>query len=448
MSNSHDSAPEATARAPQILSVRSFLWSWLDPATGRAFFAVLIGPVVTLVAVIVLMALWSIGGLLLVFLIGIPVIGFGIEASRYFARVERWRMELAEKRALTPHPYRSFDYRPHKPYGVWLREYGKGQFLDPSRWRDVVYTFVALPLAVIQYAVVIALWATVLALLAATVELLGTDPADIPIFEPARSLPLSPVALGPSITGTAGLLLIPVAAFVTRGVIALQRVIVETLLCVSPAEALRQDVERLRTSRSAAVELEASELRRIERDLHDGAQQRLVMLAMDLGQAEEKIDTDPAGAKVLVADAREQSRLALAELRDLVRGTAPSILVDRGLVAAVASIAGKSPIETGIDGRRVQGQRFSSAVERASYFVASEAMTNVAKHSAATRSDIIFWRDATRLFVDIWDNGKGGATIENGGGLAGLRDRVATLDVSSPPGGPTMVRVTLPITAP
>jgi signal transduction histidine kinase len=452
MSNSHDSAPEVTARAPQILSVRSFLWSWLDPATARAFFAVLIGPFVTLAAVIVLMTLWSIGGSLLVFLIGIPVIGFGIEASRYFARVERWRMELADKRPLTPHPYRSFDYSPHKPYGTWLREYGEGQFLDPSRWRDVVYTFVALPLAVIQYAVVIALWATVLALLVATVELLGTDPGDIPIFEPARSLPLSPVALGPSITGTAGLLLIPVAAFVTRVVIALQRAVVETLLCVSPSEALRQDVERLRTSRSAAVELEASELRRIERDLHDGAQQRLVMLAMDLGRAEEKIDSDPAAAKALVADAREQSRLALAELRDLVRGMSPSILIDRGLVAAVASIAGRSQIETVIDSRQVEGQRFSPAVERAGYFVTSEALTNVAKHSVATRSDVIFWRDATRLFVEIWDNGAGGATIDMGGGLAGLRDRVATLDgsldVSSPPGGPTMVRVTLPIAAP
>jgi signal transduction histidine kinase len=226
---------------------------------------------------------------------------------------------------------------------------------------------------------------------------------------------------------------------------------VETLLCISPEESLREDVQRLRTSRSAAVELEASELRRIERDLHDGAQQRLVMLAMDLGRAEEKVDSDPPGAKRLIADAREQSRLALAELRDLVRGTAPSILIDRGLVAAVASIAGQSPVETIIDSRRIEGQRFSPAVERASYFLASEAMTNVAKHSGATRSDVIFWRDARRLFVEIWDNGQGGASVEPGGGLVGLRDRVATLDgsldVVSPPGGPTMVRVTLPITA-
>ena len=119
----------------------------------------------------------------------------------------------------------------------------------------------------------------------------------------------------------------------------LHRAVVQGLLCVDPTEALRQDVERLRGSRSAALELEASELRRIERDLHDGAQQRLVALAIDLGLAEDRIDSDPTSAKSLVADARGQAREALAELRDLVRGTAPAILVDRGLVAA----SGRSP---------------------------------------------------------------------------------------------------------
>ena len=229
-----------------------------------------------------------------------------------------------------------------------------------------------------------------------------------------------------------------------------QRAIAQTLLCVDPTEALRQDVERLRESRSAAVELEASELRRIERDLHDGAQQRLVMLAMDLGRAEEKVDSDPEAAKQLIADAREQSRVALNELRDLVRGPAPSILIDRGIVAAVASIAQKSRIQTVIDSARIGDARFSPAVERAGYFVATEALANVAKHSGATRADVIFWRDTTRLFVEIWDNGRGGATLDDGGGLAGLRDRVATIDgtlqVVSPASGPTMVRAALPIT--
>ena len=128
----------------------------------------------------------------------------------------------------------------------------------------------------------------------------------------------------------------------------LHRAVVQGLLCVDPAEALRRDNERLRGSRAAALELEATELRRIERDLHDGAQQRLVSLAIDLGRAEERIDTDPAAAKAIVVDARAQARLALAELRDLVRGTMPAILVDRGLVAALSSVAAACPVPTAV----------------------------------------------------------------------------------------------------
>ena len=453
MSSSSGGATSATPQGGSTLSVRSFLLSPFDPATWRSFLAVLLGPWVTLVAVVVLVTIWSIGGSLLVILVGIPLIGFGIESARYFARAERWRMAVADPRPLTPHPYKPLDYRAGPPWEQWLAQYATGQYLDVNRWRDVVYTIIAFPVAMLEFLLVVALWSAVLGLIAATITLIGLD------AEQADSVVLfgregvsGVVLVAPTVTGLLSLALILVASFVTRGVANLHRIIVETLLCVSPEEALREEAQRLRVSRSAAVELEASELRRIERDLHDGAQQRLVMLAMDLGRAEEKIDTDPAGAKVLVADAREQSRLALAELRDLVRGTAPSILIDRGLVAAVASISGQSPMETIIDSRAIHGQRFSPAVERAGYFVTSEALTNVAKHSHATRSDVIFWRDATRLFVEIWDNGRGGASVAPGGGLAGLRDRVATLDgsldVVSPAGGPTMVRVTLPITRP
>lgn len=450
MSSGSEGPSEGVSVGARGLSVRSFVLSPLDPATWRAFLAVLIGPLLTLASITVLMTVWSIGGSLLVVLVGIPVIGFGIEATRYFARAERWRMEIADQRPLRPHPYRQLGWSPQRPYSTWLIEYAEAQFLDLSRWRDVVYAIIGFPLALIEFLLVVTLWIIVIALLMATIALVGTDPEEIELFTGfgGRGAP-DFAAFAWLVPLLMGLALIPVAAFVTRGVISLHRIIVEALLCVDPTEELRQDVERLRTSRSAAVELEASELRRIERDLHDGAQQRLVMLAMDLGRAEEKIDTDPAEARKLVADAREQARTALAELRDLVRGTAPSILIDRGLVAAVASVAGQSPIEAFVDSQRIGDQRFSPAVERAGYFVASEALTNVAKHSGAKRTDVIFWRDATRLFVEIWDNGKGNATIEPGGGLAGLRDRVATLDgrldVVSPPGGPTMVRVTLPL---
>jgi signal transduction histidine kinase len=451
MMNDNGGAPGAAQTGARALSVRSFLLSPFDPATWRAGLAILIGVGSTFLAFNGLLIAWSIGGSLLVVLVGIPVIGLGIELTRYTARIERWRMELVDGEPLRAHTYRPLAYEPKPPYGDWLRAYAEGQFLDFSRWRDVVYALIAFPLALIEFALVVALWATVLGLFLATLALLGTPADSIEVFGGrAEGLPLPPAdVLGPIITGLMGLVLIPVAAFLTRGVVGLHRVIVQALLCVDPTTALREEADRLRQSRSAAVELEASELRRIERDLHDGAQQRLVMLAMDLGRAEEKIDTDPAAAKQLVADAREQSRLALAELRDLVRGTAPSILIDRGLVAAVASIAARSQIQTYIDSARIGDARFSPATERAGYFVATEALTNVAKHSGATRADVIFWRDTTRLFVEIWDNGHGGAVLEDGGGLTGLRDRVATvdgtLDLVSPAGGPTMVRVALPI---
>jgi signal transduction histidine kinase len=428
--------------AAPTLSLRSFLLSPFDPATWRAALAILIGFAVLGLGFSALFTIWSIGGSLIVVLVGIPIIGLGIEVCRYVARAERWRMEVVDGRPMVAHPYRPLDLSPKEPYGDWLRRYAEDQFLDVDRWRDVVYVLIGFPLVAVEFALLTMLWAVVLGLVVATVTLLGGAAM---VGEP-----VPPVA--PVITTLMALALIPVAAYVTRGIMIAHRAVAQTLLSVDPAEALRQDVERLRQSRSAAVELEASELRRIERDLHDGAQQRLVMLAMDLGRAEEKIGSDPEAAKRLVRDAREQSRTALAELRDLVRGTAPSILIDRGLVAAVSSIASKSRLPTHVDSQRIGDMRFSPAVERAGYFVAAEALANLAKHSDATRADVIFWRDTTRLFVEIWDNGRGGARVDDDGGLAGLRDRVATidgvLDVVSPPGGPTMVRVALPIGGP
>lgn len=444
MMNVSGGASGAAPDPAPTLSLRSFLLSPVDPATWRAGLAILIGLVLLGVGFNGLFIIWSIGGSLLVILVGIPLIGAGIELARYVARAERWRIEMVDGRPMVAHRYRPLDLQPRAPYGEWLRQYAEGQFLDFARWRDVVYVLIGFPLAVLEFVLMVAIWAIVFGLFVATLVLLG----GMTIGDGSIDGEAIPV-VAPVITGVMCLALIPVGAFITRGLMTVQRAVAQLLLCVDPTEALRQDVERLRESRSAAVELEASELRRIERDLHDGAQQRLVMLAMDLGRAEEKIDSDPEAAKRLVADAREQSRLALAELRDLVRGTAPSILIDRGIVAAVASIAQKGQIATNIDAARIGEARFSPAVERAGYFVATEALANVAKHSHATRADVIFWRDSTRLFVEVWDNGQGGASIDEGGGLAGLRDRVATIDgtitVVSPPGGPTMVRAALPI---
>src|SRR5206468_3395718 len=150
---------------------------------------------------------------------------------------------------------------------------------------------------------------------------------------------------------------------------ALHRSVVAGLLCTTESRELRRQVQTLRESRSAVLDVEASELHRIERDLHDGAQQRLVMLTIDLGLAGERIDTDPEGAKQLILEGQEQARQALGDIRGLVRGIAPSILLDRGLASAIASITGRGPVPAVLVTDFAPGERLPPAAERAAYFV-------------------------------------------------------------------------------
>jgi len=252
--------------------------------------------------------------------------------------------------------------------------------------------------------------------------------------------------------GAAGLVVAPIAASVSQGLMSLHRAVVSGLLCDSERGQLERRVEKLEGSRKAVLDVEASELRRIERDLHDGAQQRLVMLTMDLSLAAERIDADPVSARALVVDAMDQARQALAELRDLVRGIAPAILLDRGLVAALSAIAGRCPVPTVVESTLPIGERLPDATERAAYFVVAEALANVAKHASAGRCEIRCRREAERLVVEVWDDGAGGARVLPGGGLAGLAGRVEALDgslkVQSPSGGPTLVRAEMPAFAP
>jgi signal transduction histidine kinase len=207
----------------------------------------------------------------------------------------------------------------------------------------------------------------------------------------------------------------------------------------------------LEESRRAVLDVEASELRRIERDLHDGAQQRLVSLTIDLSLAAERIDDDPAAARGLVLEARDQARAALAEIRDLVRGIAPAILLDRGLVPAISSLAARAPIPTAVVSTLPDGIRLADSIERAAYFVVAESLANVAKHATATRCEVRVLAEERGLVVETWDDGAGGASVVPGGGLAGLAGRVEALDgtlvVASPEGGPTTVRAEIPVSA-
>ncbi len=209
---------------------------------------------------------------------------------------------------------------------------------------------------------------------------------------------------------------------------------------------LRARVEELRASRARIVEAADSERRRLERDLHDGAQQRLVSLALDLRLAAGKLDADPAAARQLLDAAAGELADATTELRELARGLHPAVLSDRGLRPALEALAGRAPVPVELD--ETPAERLPAAVESASYFVVAEALTNVARYAQASRAAVTVSRANGRVEVEVTDDGVGGADPEAGSGLRGLADRVAALDgrleVVSPHGGGTTVRAVIP----
>ncbi|MGW1814645.1 histidine kinase [Streptomyces sp. NPDC002125] len=222
-------------------------------------------------------------------------------------------------------------------------------------------------------------------------------------------------------------------------------VIARSALAPTPEE-LAQRIDRLTETRHEAVDTAASELRRIERDLHDGAQARLVAMGMNLGTIEALIEKDPAEAKKLLAMARTSSAEALTELRDLVRGIHPPVLAERGLGDAVKALALRLPVASEVtvelDGRA------EAPVESAAYFAVSETLTNAVKHAEADRVWVDMHHAEGMLRIAVTDNGRGGAAVGGGSGLSGIERRLGTFDgvlaVSSPAGGPTMVTMEIP----
>jgi signal transduction histidine kinase len=206
-------------------------------------------------------------------------------------------------------------------------------------------------------------------------------------------------------------------------------------------------ISDLSEQRDSAVSAEATALRRLERDIHDGPQQRLVRLAMDLGRARQQLDTDPGAARTTIEEALGQTRETLDELRALSRGIAPPILVDRGLPAALQALAARGVVPVRLSVDAALG-RLPAVIESTAYFVVAEALANVAKHSRASACGVEVGRSGGRLVVRVLDDGTGGAHVAKGHGLAGLTDRVraagGTLAVLSPAGGPTEIRAELP----
>jgi signal transduction histidine kinase len=241
-----------------------------------------------------------------------------------------------------------------------------------------------------------------------------------------------------------GALLLITAPFVLRGLVRLHGAVAYALL-VDEAPALREQVSELAQSRTAAGEAEVQTLRRLERDLHDGPQQRLVRLGMDLSAAQRRLDDHPRQARALLDEALQQSQSALAEIRTLSRGIAPPILAEQGLEAAITALAARGTIPTSVE---VEDVQLSDAAQNAAYFVVAEALANMEKHSQARSASVEVRRVCALAVINITDDGVGGASPAKGHGLSGLVDRLAgvdgTLTVSSPSGGPTVLTATIP----
>lgn len=424
-------------RARVANPVFAFVLAPIHPATWYANAAILAGPVIAVGAFGIVASLASIGISLLLAGVGLVVVAIAIEICRLVARIERRRAFLGEPVGPVAHPYR--------PFRGSIVDLLRAEFADESRWRDVVYVAINLPLSLIEAFVTGTAWTVALALVTSPIW-----------FDAMASAPpgwfVGPLAGHDAaivvLRAVGGAVLVCVAASLSQLVTVLHRGVVVGLLSTPETRELRREVASLRVSRSAVLDVEASELHRIERDLHDGAQQRLVMLSIDLGLAEERVETDPEAARTLIREGQAQAREALAEIRDLVRGIAPSILLDRGLVAAIDSISARGAVPTIIRSELQPGERLPAVAERAAYFVVTEALANVTKHSGATRCEVRLRRSGSRLVVEVWDDGAGGARLEPGGGLAGLANRIAGVDgtfsVESPAGGPTIVRAEIP----
>ena len=384
-----------------------------------------------LLALSVLATMVVVGGLLSTVLIGVPIFAAIAFAGIPAAAVERWRLGLIDAEPVED-PHR----KPDRPgvYG-WVVT----RVRERATWRELAYTLLlALLLWPLDLAVIVLLVGVPLALVTSPLSVLvgGGSRAVLPgvvVSTPAQALVAVP----------AGLLLLLGAGYAVPALATVQAGLARGLLAPREDE-LRARLAQVTLSRARLVRAFEAERRRIERDLHDGAQQRLVAVSMRLGLA--LLDLPGGPSRDLVAQAQEQAKLALTELRELIHGIHPRILTQYGLPAAVQDAADRSPVP--VDVRLDLPARPPAEVEATGYFAVCEALANVAKHSQAGRAWVTGRLSGDTLVLEIGDDGVGGADPESGGGLAGLTDRVAvvggSIGLSSPAGGPTLVRVELP----
>ncbi|MEO3870318.1 sensor histidine kinase [Nonomuraea sp. B12E4] len=356
------------------------------------------------------------GGLTLVLAVAPPLLRRGVPR---FTRVQRSRFEAFLGARIPPVLSPSH----------WRRA---------ATWRQIGYHLLSpLVSAVGAFLVAVSWGGAVVGLLAFLAPKLQPPPLEF-MFD----LRNNKIVTAYVVIGAALLMLAPVLA---RGMAALDLSVARTLLGPSRSE-LGQRIETLTESRAGVIDAADAERRRIERDLHDGAQQRLVSLAMNLGLARATLTDLPEPAREAIEQAHEEAKQALKELRDFVRGLHPAVLNDQGLDAALSGVAARAPFPVKL--RVDMERRASPTIEAVAFFIVSEALTNIAKHAAAGRAEVNVRRERDRLHLLVHDDGRGGARLDGGTGLRGLVQRIDSVDgslkLSSPLGGPTTIEVELP----
>lgn len=394
---------------------------------------------------VVLLAGLSAGIGLMVTVIGLPILSGTLYAARGLADIERLRLPTVLRQPRVRPRYRV----PEAGANAWRRIFLPMR--DAQSWLDLAHGLLRLILALTTFVVTVVWWGIALA-----GSLYWAYDWALPRPSDGDQDLAQLLGLGDSTTAriglntAVGLFFLITLPIVVRGCALFQAGFARALL--TGVAAMRDRITVLEEQKRAAVSAEASALRRLERDIHDGPQQRLVRLAMDLSRARMQLATDPEEAGRTLDEAVTQTRETLAELRALSRGIAPPILVDRGLPSALAALAGRGliPIELQVDQQLgTREGRLDPAVENTAYFVVAESLTNIAKHSRATEAMVVVARQGGRLQVRVGDDGQGGANVAKGHGLAGIADRVRAaggeLTVVSPNGGPTEIRADLPL---
>ncbi|WP_033342463.1 sensor histidine kinase [Catenuloplanes japonicus] len=403
-----------TAWQAVTLRPLAFLASWWPwRALAYLLSGVLLGAV-TMTGLLVLVVGGALSAILLVGFVALPAF---VLSGVVVARFERWRLRLVDA---------DVPVNPHRPVGNW-RKWPLARLREQATWREFGYTMLS----------VAGLWWIDLGMLGVTLGVPGVAISS-PwwVTDEAGWWTAVPVLIG--------LVMTPVAAYPMTCWAAARGALTRAVLAPRDTE-IGERLRDVSASRARLLSAFEVERRRIERDLHDGAQQRLVALTMNLGLA--RLDLEPgSAADARVAEAHGQAKQALADLRELIRGVHPHVLTDRGLEAAVRDVAGRSPVPVEVD-VALPG-RLPNAVEETAYYAACEALANVARHSGAARATVHARLREDVLVLEVRDDGRGGAAPGAGSGLIGLADRVAVGDgrlrLSSPAGGPTLVRVELP----